>query len=96
MAGEQRRVVVGNGLVGHKLFELLEERGLHRQFQGIVGDKGGVANICPPIFRQGFDLATGQCLDSAALRVPVFRVRVRGGRVEGGPQLAPAAAAEAR
>ena len=57
--------------------------------RGIVGDKGGVAKICSPIFKQGFDLATGQCLEKADVRVPVYQVRVRGGRVEIGPELPP-------
>src|SRR5215471_1068211 len=50
--------------------------------RGIVGDKGGVPKIASPIYKQGFDLRTGQCLDDAAVRVPVYPVRVRDGRIE--------------
>ena len=31
--------------------------------RGIVGDKGGIPKIASPIFKQTFDLRTGQCLD---------------------------------
>ncbi|GAC1344901.1 MAG: hypothetical protein NVSMB23_20350 [Myxococcales bacterium] len=50
--------------------------------RGIVGDASGVAKIASPIHKRSFDLRTGRCLDDASVRVPVFDVRVRGGRVE--------------
>jgi nitrite reductase (NADH) small subunit len=50
--------------------------------RGIVGDKAGVAKIASPIYKQSFDLRTGQCLDDAAVRVPVWPVRVRQDQVE--------------
>jgi nitrite reductase (NADH) small subunit len=49
--------------------------------RGIVGDRGGVPKIASPIFKQSFDLATGQCLDDAAVRIPTYPTRVRDGRV---------------
>ena len=49
--------------------------------RGIVGDKGGVAKIASPIFKQSFDLRTGQCLDDPRVRVPSYEVRVERGRV---------------
>ena len=52
--------------------------------RGIVGDKGGVPKIASPIYKQSFDLRTGQCLDDAGVRVRVYPVRVRAGRVEVG------------
>jgi nitrite reductase (NADH) small subunit len=52
--------------------------------RGIVGDKGGVAKIASPIFKQNFDLRTGQCLDDPTVAVPVWPARVRDGRVEVG------------
>lgn len=52
--------------------------------RGIVGDRGGVLKIASPLHKQSFDLATGQCLDDAGVRLPVYPVRVRGGRVEVG------------
>ena len=50
--------------------------------RGIVGDKNGTPKIASPIYKQSFDLRTGRCLDDAAFALPVYRVRVRAGRVE--------------
>jgi nitrite reductase (NADH) small subunit len=50
--------------------------------RGIVGDKHGVPKIASPIYKQSFDLTTGQCLDDSRVRVPVYEARVRDGRVE--------------
>lgn len=50
--------------------------------RGIVGDKAGVAKIASPIYKQSFDLRTGVCLDDPQVSVPVWKVRVRDGRVE--------------
>ncbi len=50
--------------------------------RGIVGDRGGIPKIASPIYKQSFDLRTGQCLDDPAVRIPIFRVRVHNGRVE--------------
>ncbi|MGZ5957779.1 MAG: nitrite reductase small subunit NirD [Myxococcaceae bacterium] len=49
--------------------------------RGIVGDKGGIPKIASPIFKQTFDLRTGQCLDNPTVRVPTYEVRVERGRV---------------
>jgi nitrite reductase (NADH) small subunit len=50
--------------------------------RGIVGDKNGVPKIASPIFKQSFDLRSGQCLDDPSVRLRVYGVRVRDGRVE--------------
>ena len=44
--------------------------------RGIVGDRGGIPKIASPIFKQSFDLRTGQCLDDPAVRLPSYAVRV--------------------
>jgi nitrite reductase (NADH) small subunit len=49
--------------------------------RGIVGDRAGVPKIASPIFKQSFDLATGQCLDDPNVRLPSYPTRVRDGRV---------------
>ena len=49
--------------------------------RGIVGDRQGVLKIASPIFKQSFDLRTGQCLDDPAVRLASFPVRVVEGRV---------------
>jgi nitrite reductase (NADH) small subunit len=50
--------------------------------RGIVGDRGGVPKVASPVFKQSFDLRTGQCLDDPAVSVKSYPVRLRGGRVE--------------
>jgi nitrite reductase (NADH) small subunit len=50
--------------------------------RGIVGDRGGVPKIASPIFKQNFDLRTGQCLDDPAVRLASYPVRVAGGRIQ--------------
>jgi nitrite reductase (NADH) small subunit len=49
--------------------------------RGIVGDKGGIPKIASPIFKQTFDLRTGQCLENSKVRVATHEVRVERGRV---------------
>ena len=50
--------------------------------RGIVGDAGGVPKISSPMYKQSFDLRTGECLDDASVRLPVWPARVRAGRIE--------------
>jgi nitrite reductase (NADH) small subunit len=49
--------------------------------RGIVGDRQGVPKIASPIFKQSFDLRSGQCLDDPAVCLTSYPVRVVGGRV---------------
>ena len=49
--------------------------------RGIVGDRAGVPKIASPIYKQSFDLRTGECLDDAQVRVPTYDVRVEQGRI---------------
>ena len=49
--------------------------------RGIVGDRQGVPKIASPIFKQSFDLRTGQCLDDPAVSLASYPVRVVEGRV---------------
>jgi nitrite reductase (NADH) small subunit len=49
--------------------------------RGIVGDRSGIPKIASPIFKQSFDLRTGQCLDDPAVRLPSYPVRVVEGRI---------------
>ena len=49
--------------------------------RGIVGDRGGRPKIASPIFKQTFDLETGACFEDPMVKLPVFPVRVREGRV---------------
>ena len=49
--------------------------------RGIVGDLKGELVVASPVYKQHFNLATGQCLEDAAVRVAVFSARVKGDAV---------------
>lgn len=50
--------------------------------RGIVGSRGEVVFVASPMYKQPFDLSTGQCLDEPAVSVPTFEVRVVEGIVQ--------------
>jgi len=50
--------------------------------RGIVGSKGDRLKVASPMYKQNFDLATGECLDDPAVQVPTFAVRRMRGRVQ--------------
>jgi nitrite reductase (NADH) small subunit len=52
--------------------------------RGIVGSRGEVPKVTSPVYKQGFDLRTGACLDDASVTVETFPVRTVDGRVEVG------------
>jgi nitrite reductase (NADH) small subunit len=52
--------------------------------RGIVGDRGCVATVASPVYKQAFDLVTGRCLDDPQITVPVYSVRVADGLLEVG------------
>jgi nitrite reductase (NADH) small subunit len=47
--------------------------------RGIVGDKNGVLKITSPIYKQGFDLVTGSCLDDATVSIPTYPTHIEAG-----------------
>lgn len=50
--------------------------------RGIVGDRAGAPKVASPMFKQSFDLRSGQCLDDETVRIATYPVRLVGGRVE--------------
>ena len=50
--------------------------------RGIVGDRNGIPKVASPIYKQNFNLLTGQCLDDETVSVPTFEVRVVEDRVQ--------------
>jgi nitrite reductase (NADH) small subunit len=50
--------------------------------RGIIGDRNGIPKLASPVYKQSFDLQTGICLDDPSVSVPVFPVRLDGGRVQ--------------
>ena len=49
--------------------------------RGIVGSKGDTPKVASPVYKQGFDLTNGRCLDDPSVEVPTFPVRAVDGRV---------------
>jgi nitrite reductase (NADH) small subunit len=49
--------------------------------RGIVGDLKGELVVASPIYKQHFNLVTGQCLEEAGVRIAVFSARVDGDKV---------------
>ena len=43
--------------------------------RGIVGSRGGVPKVASPMYKQSFDLRTGECLDDPSVVIAVFLVR---------------------
>ncbi len=50
--------------------------------RGIVGCRGGRLKVASPVYKQSFDLITGECLDDPGVSVPTFEVRVLDGHVQ--------------
>ena len=42
----------------------------------------GVLKVVSPIYKQNFNLKTGECLDDATVKIPVYPVRVVDGQVQ--------------
>lgn len=53
--------------------------------RGIVGNRGDAPVVSSPMYKQAFDLRTGQCLDDDSVRVPAYAVSVVDGVVHVGP-----------
>jgi len=49
--------------------------------RGLVGDLKGFKVVASPIYKQHFDLATGQCLEDESVVLPVYAVQVEGDMV---------------
>ncbi|KND55905.1 Nitrite reductase [NAD(P)H] small subunit [Candidatus Paraburkholderia kirkii] len=49
--------------------------------RGIVGNLGERIVVASPIYKQHFDLRTGECLETPELSVSAYRVKVAGGKV---------------
>jgi nitrite reductase (NADH) small subunit len=49
--------------------------------RGIVGSVGGQIVVASPLYKQHFDLSTGQCLEQPEVLIPVYQVKLQQGRV---------------
>ena len=53
--------------------------------RGIVGSRGDAPVVSSPMYKQAFDLRTGQCLDEPSVSVPTHHISVVDGVVLVGP-----------
>src|SRR5689334_15716918 len=52
--------------------------------RGIVGDRNGIPKVASPIYKQNFNLLTGQCFDDETVTLAYFEVRVIKDKVQVG------------
>lgn len=50
--------------------------------RGIIGSIGEHTVVASPLYKQHFDLRTGECIDSPEYSVPAYEVRITDNRVE--------------
>lgn len=50
--------------------------------RGLIGDRKGVLKVASPIYKQNFNLKTGDCLDNDAVKLAVYPARVVDGQVQ--------------
>lgn len=50
--------------------------------RGIVGDLKGRDVVASPIYKNHFDLDTGECLEDSSIVIPTYAVRTTGDAVE--------------
>lgn len=50
--------------------------------RGIVGNIGERLVVASPLYKQHFDLRTGECLEDNEVSVPCYTARIEAGRVE--------------
>jgi nitrite reductase (NADH) small subunit len=50
--------------------------------RGIVGDRQGIPNVASPIYKQNFNLQTGQCFDDPNISVSTYPFRILDDQVQ--------------
>jgi nitrite reductase (NADH) small subunit len=52
--------------------------------RGLVGDRNGTPKVASPIYKQNFNLQTGQCFDDPSVKVNTYPARITNGLVQVG------------
>jgi nitrite reductase (NADH) small subunit len=52
--------------------------------RGIVGDRQGIPKVASPIYKQNFNLQTGQCFDDPTVSIPIYPVRILDNQIQVG------------
>lgn len=55
---------------------------VHVLSRGVIGDIQGRSMVASPLYKQHFDLETGQCFEDDTVKVPVYGVQINAGRVK--------------
>jgi nitrite reductase (NADH) small subunit len=50
--------------------------------RGLIGDINGIPMVSSPIYKQHFNLETGQCFEDDAISVESYQIRIENGCVE--------------
>lgn len=50
--------------------------------RGLIGDIDGQLVVASPLYKQHFNLITGQCLEDEKVKIAAYSVRLMNGRVE--------------
>ncbi len=50
--------------------------------RGIIGNIADKIVVASPLYKQHFDLVTGQCIEDEAVRLPTYAVRLKGDIVQ--------------
>jgi len=50
--------------------------------RGILGDRNGIPKVASPIYKQNFNLITGEYLDDPKVKIPTYQVRVVDNQVQ--------------
>jgi len=50
--------------------------------RGMIGDVEGVPVVASPLYKQHYDLQTGQCIEDETVKVNAYPIRINGDRVE--------------
>jgi len=50
--------------------------------RGIIGSTEDITYVASPLYKQRFNLKTGECLDSAVYKLKTFDIRIESGQVQ--------------
>ncbi len=50
--------------------------------RGIIGSQGDKLVVASPLYKQHFDLQTGECLEDKTVKVPAWKTRIHEGQVQ--------------
>jgi nitrite reductase (NADH) small subunit len=50
--------------------------------RGLIGDIDGIAMVASPLYKQHFDLSTGQCLEDENVKLDTYEIQINNTSVE--------------